>query len=284
MEGWDRERSPQASFRWQWHPGNPLWPGLKKQGKHADGKTTSHTPHDVGSVWAVLALALSYQPHLPSCESLRPPMKLSSPADFPSSVGAPGVTLDVISYDEEVLDPLGRLEKGFPRFHSLVKRSRGRFYILLRCPARHLVEVDHTEHLPAYDRSRWCARPSRSHENAVGCCCSYLMRNWSQPGCVLAQPAPDRKAPIASLSTDARLDADRSPNRAFIPIWAWPLRKCSGSRPDQGPLGPSPTSWQPGRFFRPFVDGCQRQQPRSHQWQRLQLAQTSFTWGKKSGA
>ncbi|KAA0692428.1 hypothetical protein DT594_15840 [Halopseudomonas laoshanensis] len=60
---------------------------------------------------------------------------------FSDGSGAPGVTLDVISYDEEVLVP-GKLEDD-SRFSF--KRPDGEFYILFDAGPGHVVEVDHTD-------------------------------------------------------------------------------------------------------------------------------------------
>ncbi|MBE7373895.1 hypothetical protein [Pseudomonas lopnurensis] len=60
---------------------------------------------------------------------------------FSDGSGAPGVTLDVISYDEEILVP-GKLgEDSKLRF----KRPDGEFYVLFDAGPGHVVEIDHTE-------------------------------------------------------------------------------------------------------------------------------------------
>lgn len=60
---------------------------------------------------------------------------------FSDGSGAPGVTLDVISYEEEVLVP-GKLgEDSKLRF----KRPNGEFYVLFDAGPGHVVEIDHTE-------------------------------------------------------------------------------------------------------------------------------------------
>lgn len=60
---------------------------------------------------------------------------------FSDGSGAPGVTLDVISYDEEVLIP-GKLEDDSS---FSFKRPEGEFYILFDAGPGHVVEVDHTD-------------------------------------------------------------------------------------------------------------------------------------------
>ncbi|MFV0453830.1 MAG: hypothetical protein ACK5NQ_02310 [Pseudomonas sp.] len=60
---------------------------------------------------------------------------------FSDGSGAPGVTLDVISYEEEILVP-GKLgEDSKMRF----KRPDGEFYVLFDAGPGHVVEIDHTE-------------------------------------------------------------------------------------------------------------------------------------------
>lgn len=60
---------------------------------------------------------------------------------FSDGSGAPGVTLDVISYDEEVLVP-GKLGEDS---RLSFKRPDGEFYVLFDAGPGHVVEIDHTE-------------------------------------------------------------------------------------------------------------------------------------------
>ena len=60
---------------------------------------------------------------------------------FSDGSGAPGVTLDVISYDEEVLVP-GKLGEDSK---ISFKRPDGEFYVLFDAGPGHVVEIDHTE-------------------------------------------------------------------------------------------------------------------------------------------
>ena len=60
---------------------------------------------------------------------------------FSDGSGAPGVTLDVVSYDEKVLVP-GKLDNDSKlRF----KRPEDDFYILFDAGPGHVVEIDQTE-------------------------------------------------------------------------------------------------------------------------------------------
>ena len=60
---------------------------------------------------------------------------------FSDGSGAPGVTLDVISYEEEVLVP-GKLGEDS---RLSFKRPDGEFYVLFDAGPGHVVEIDHTE-------------------------------------------------------------------------------------------------------------------------------------------
>lgn len=60
---------------------------------------------------------------------------------FSDGSGAPGVTLDVISYDEQVLVP-GKLGDDS---RLSFKRPDGEFYVLFDAGPGHVVEIDHTE-------------------------------------------------------------------------------------------------------------------------------------------
>lgn len=60
---------------------------------------------------------------------------------FSDGSGAAGVTLDVISYDEEILVP-GKLG---PDSALRFRKPAGEFYVLFDAGPGHVVEIDHTE-------------------------------------------------------------------------------------------------------------------------------------------
>lgn len=84
-------------------------------------------------------LALAHNP-ICQCEPLDDEEILCT-GGFSDGSGAPGVTLDVIGYDEEILVP-GKLGSDSTlRF----KRPDGEFYVLFDAGPGHVVEIDHTE-------------------------------------------------------------------------------------------------------------------------------------------
>lgn len=80
--------------------------------------------------------------HNPMCEC--EPIdteQIKCTAGFSDGSGAPGVTLDVIGYDEEILVP-GKLGED----SSLTfKRPEGEFYVLFDAGPGHVVEIDHAD-------------------------------------------------------------------------------------------------------------------------------------------
>lgn len=60
---------------------------------------------------------------------------------FSDGSSAPGLKLDVISYDEKILVS----EKLDKNSTATFKRPPGKFYILFDAGAGHVVEIDHTE-------------------------------------------------------------------------------------------------------------------------------------------
>ncbi|MCD0503951.1 hypothetical protein [Bordetella petrii] len=60
---------------------------------------------------------------------------------FSDGSGAPGVTMDVISYDEQILVP-GKLDDD-SKF--TFKRPEGEFYVLFDAGPGHVVEIDHVD-------------------------------------------------------------------------------------------------------------------------------------------
>jgi len=80
--------------------------------------------------------------HNPMCEcSLVDAEQIKCTGGFSDGSGAPGVTLDVIGYDEQVLVG-GKLGDD----SSLTfKRPDGEFYVLFDAGPGHVVEVDHAD-------------------------------------------------------------------------------------------------------------------------------------------
>ncbi|SOE49869.1 FIG137877: Hypothetical protein in pyoverdin gene cluster [plant metagenome] len=60
---------------------------------------------------------------------------------FSDGSGAPGVTMDVISYDEQILVP-GKLDQNS---QLTFKRPEGDFYVLFDAGPGHVVEIDHVD-------------------------------------------------------------------------------------------------------------------------------------------
>lgn len=80
--------------------------------------------------------------HNPMCECKAiDAEQIKCTGGFSDGSGAPGVTLDVISYDEEVLVP-GKLGEDS---RLSFKRPDGEFYVLFDAGPGHVVEIDHTE-------------------------------------------------------------------------------------------------------------------------------------------
>jgi len=92
---------------------------------------------------ALLMLAAGQaQAHNPvcTCEPLGDE-EIRCTGGFSDGSGAPGVTLDVISYNEEILVP-GKLGEDSSMTFS---RPDDEFYILFDAGPGHVVEVDHSE-------------------------------------------------------------------------------------------------------------------------------------------
>ncbi|HBZ95622.1 MULTISPECIES: hypothetical protein [unclassified Pseudomonas] len=89
------------------------------------------------SVFCSLALA-----HNPVCQcEPQGDEEIVCVGGFSDGSGAPGVTLDVISYDEEIL-VAGKLDGD----SSLsFKRPEGEFYVLFDAGPGHVVEIDHMD-------------------------------------------------------------------------------------------------------------------------------------------
>ncbi|MEI2414585.1 hypothetical protein V8Z80_00215 [Orrella sp. JC864] len=92
---------------------------------------------------AVLVLgATAAHAHNPvaECKSAGPD-QVQCTGGFSDGSGAPGVTLDVISYDEQILVP-GKLDE---RSSITFKRPEGEFYVLFDAGPGHVVEIDHAD-------------------------------------------------------------------------------------------------------------------------------------------
>lgn len=97
----------------------------------------------LSAVAAVLALSVSpAYAHNPvcTCEAVGD-QEIRCTGGFSDGSGAPGVTLDVISYDEQILVP-GKLGEDSSVTFA---RPDDEFYILFDAGPGHVVEVDHTE-------------------------------------------------------------------------------------------------------------------------------------------
>lgn len=93
-----------------------------------------------GSSLSTLALA-----HNPLCECKEiDGEQIRCTGGFSDGSGAPGVTLDVIGYDESILVP-GKLGADST---LTFKKPSGEFYVLFDAGPGHVVEVDHADIQP----------------------------------------------------------------------------------------------------------------------------------------
>ncbi|EKT4525030.1 hypothetical protein QEM13_004368 [Pseudomonas putida] len=93
---------------------------------------------------ALPLLALATAPalaHNPMCECTEAGEQITCKGGFSDGSGAPGVTLDVIGYDEQVLVG-GKLGEDST---LTFKRPDGEFYVLFDAGPGHVVEVDHAD-------------------------------------------------------------------------------------------------------------------------------------------
>ncbi|TEA79619.1 hypothetical protein [Allopusillimonas ginsengisoli] len=99
-------------------------------------------PLALASLLCFAPLAAAHNP-MASCEQVADDT-IQCKGGFSDGSGAPGVTLDVISYDEEILVP-GKLDQ-----NSSIKfpRPDKDFYVLFDAGPGHIVEIDHTEISP----------------------------------------------------------------------------------------------------------------------------------------
>ncbi|MCY1420760.1 hypothetical protein D3C76_349530 [compost metagenome] len=92
----------------------------------------------------VLCSALSAQAmaHNPMCECKEvDAQQIKCTGGFSDGSGAPGVTLDVIGYDESILVP-GKLGADST---LTFKKPNGEFYVLFDAGPGHVVEIDHAD-------------------------------------------------------------------------------------------------------------------------------------------
>jgi hypothetical protein len=88
------------------------------------------------------ALSCLAQAHNPVCEcEPQGQEEIICVGGFSDGSGAPGVTLDVIGYDEQIL-VAGKLDSDS---RLSFKRPDGEFYVLFDAGPGHVVEIDHTD-------------------------------------------------------------------------------------------------------------------------------------------
>lgn len=87
---------------------------------------------------AAACLASSARAHYPYCTCAMENGQIVCKGGFSDGTGAEGVTLDVISYDEEILVP----GKFGPDSTVHFERPAGEFYVLFDAGPGHVVEVD----------------------------------------------------------------------------------------------------------------------------------------------
>ncbi|QLF94525.1 hypothetical protein HW090_15500 [Pseudomonas sp. ABC1] len=79
--------------------------------------------------------------HNPVCQCSEEGDDIVCTGGFSDGSGAPGVTMDVIDYDENILVPGKLSDDSTLRF----KRPDGEFYVLFDAGPGHVVEIDHTD-------------------------------------------------------------------------------------------------------------------------------------------
>ena len=91
---------------------------------------------------ALLALASAAQAHNPLAEcKTAGDEQVQCTGGFSDGSGAPGVTMDVISYDEQILVN-GKLDD---KSTLTFDRPDGEFYVLFDAGPGHIVEIDHVD-------------------------------------------------------------------------------------------------------------------------------------------
>lgn len=87
---------------------------------------------------AVFCMTAPAQAHYPYCTCAAEDGKIVCTGGFSDGTSAEGVTLDVISYDEEILVP----GKFGPDSTVSFEQPEGEFYVLFDAGPGHVVEVD----------------------------------------------------------------------------------------------------------------------------------------------
>ncbi|WP_407310797.1 hypothetical protein [Pseudomonas sp. nanlin1] len=97
------------------------------------------------SGFGLALLAATAQAHNPMCECKEVAgEQIQCTGGFSDGSGAPGVTLDVIGYDETVLVP-GKLG---PDSKLTFNKPASEFYVLFDAGPGHVVEIDHADISP----------------------------------------------------------------------------------------------------------------------------------------
>ncbi|CAB3861277.1 hypothetical protein [Achromobacter mucicolens] len=93
----------------------------------------------LGALLTASASALAHNP-MAECK-VEGKEQIQCTGGFSDGSGAAGVTMDVISYDEQILVP-GKLDADSK---MSFKRPNGEFYVLFDAGPGHVVEIDHVD-------------------------------------------------------------------------------------------------------------------------------------------
>ncbi|PTX10582.1 hypothetical protein DBL07_02195 [Achromobacter mucicolens] len=93
----------------------------------------------LGALLTASATALAHNP-MAECKA-EGQEQIQCTGGFSDGSGAAGVTMDVISYDEQILVP-GKLDLDSK---MSFKRPNGEFYVLFDAGPGHVVEIDHVD-------------------------------------------------------------------------------------------------------------------------------------------
>ncbi|MGN6457956.1 MAG: hypothetical protein ACTHLV_17365 [Achromobacter mucicolens] len=93
----------------------------------------------LGALLTASASALAHNP-MAECKA-EGKEQIQCTGGFSDGSGAAGVTMDVISYDEQILVP-GKLDADS---NMSFKRPNGEFYVLFDAGPGHVVEIDHVD-------------------------------------------------------------------------------------------------------------------------------------------
>ncbi len=94
----------------------------------------------LGALLTASAGVLAHNP-MAECKPAADKEQIQCTGGFSDGSGAAGVTMDVISYDEQILVP-GKLDKDSK---LTFKRPDGEFYVLFDAGPGHVVEIDHVD-------------------------------------------------------------------------------------------------------------------------------------------